>query len=110
MGLRWPDEDDRSMASAAEKRAPRYASATDIAAYCGVSIKTVRRLADAGKVRKLKLGRRVVIPFQDIDDHILRTEQARRPTMPVTLPRPAFDARGRAVPLPADEERARRAE
>jgi excisionase family DNA binding protein len=98
------------MASVAERREPRYGSAAELAAYAGVSPKTIRRLVDAGKVRGLKLGRRLVIPFQDVDDHILGAEKARRPTMPATLTRAAFDARGRALPLPADEESLRRAE
>jgi excisionase family DNA binding protein len=98
------------MASVAEvRREPRYGSAAELAAYAGVSVKTVHRLVDAGRVRGLKLGRRLLIPFQDLD-HILEAEPRRRPTMQATLPRPAFDARGRAVPLPADEERLRQAE
>jgi excisionase family DNA binding protein len=73
------------MASVAEmRREPRYGSAAELAAYAGVSVKTVRRLVDAGKVRGLKLGRRLVIPFADFDDHILGAEKARRPTMPAT--------------------------
>jgi excisionase family DNA binding protein len=95
------------MASVAERREPRYGSAADLAAYCGVSVKTVRRLIDSGKVRGLKLGRRVVVPFEDLDSHLLRTQQARRPTMQATptlttpqaggLPRLRFDERGHAI-------------
>jgi excisionase family DNA binding protein len=97
------------MASVADiRREPRYGSAADVASYAGVSVKTVRRLVDAGAVRGLKIGRRLVIPFQDLDDHILRTERDRRPTaMPATLPQSTFDARGRALPLSPEEARRR---
>ena len=91
-------------------RAPRYGSAAELAAYAGVSVKTIRRLVDAGKVRGRKLGRRLLIPFEDLDAHILKLEDHRRPAMQATLPQASFDARGRAVPLPEDEERRRQAE
>jgi excisionase family DNA binding protein len=98
------------MASVAERREPRYGSAAELATYAGVSPKTIRRLVDAGKVRGLRVGRRLILPFEDLDAHILSSERPRRPTMPATLPRSAFDARGRAVALPEGEERARQAE
>jgi excisionase family DNA binding protein len=90
-------------------RSPRYGSAAELATYAGLSVKTIRRLVDAGKVRGRKVGRRLLIPFEDIDAHILRIEDHRRPTVQATLSQSSFDARGRAIPLPADEER-RRAE
>jgi excisionase family DNA binding protein len=85
----------------------RYGSPAELAAYGGVSVKTIRRLADAEKIRKLRVGRRVVIPYADFDAHV--SEQTRSPAMQATLSRPAFDHRGRALPLPPEEER-RRAE
>jgi excisionase family DNA binding protein len=62
-------------------RPPRFGSAAELAAYAGLSVKTIRRLVDAGKVRGRKVGRRLVIPFEDLDDHILKIEEDRRPTM-----------------------------
>src|SRR4051794_28013407 len=95
------------MASVAEGREARYGSAAELAAYAGVSVKTVRRLVDVGKVRGLKLGRRLVIPFEDLDAHILRIGDHGRPAMQATLSRPTFDARGRALPLSPEEARRR---
>jgi excisionase family DNA binding protein len=93
-----------SMVSVAEvARSPRFGSAAELASYAGLSVKTIRRLVDAGKVRGRKVGRRLVIPFEDLDAHILET-------MPATRPQSTFDARGRALPLAADEERRRAAE
>lgn len=99
------------MASVAEvSRAPRFGSAAELASYAGLSVKTIRRLVDAGKVRGRKVGRRLVIPFEDLDAHILEAEADRRATVQATLHQPAFDQRGRALPLPVDEERRRAAE
>jgi excisionase family DNA binding protein len=97
------------MVSVAEAvRPPRFGSAAELASYAGLSVKTIRRLVDAGKVRGRKVGRRLVIPFEDLDAHILEIgDEPRRPTMQATRPRSTFDARGRALPLPADEERRR---
>jgi excisionase family DNA binding protein len=69
-------------------RVPRFGSAAELAAYAGLSVKTIRRLVDAGKVRGRKVGRRLLIPFEDIDafilgaeddTHILKIEDHRRP-------------------------------
>jgi len=98
------------MASVADVgRAPRFGSAAELAVYTGLSVKTVRRLVDAGKVRGLKVGSRLLIPFEDLDAHILKIGDHRpgRPTVQATLPQSSFDARGRALPLPPDEERRR---
>ena len=97
------------MASVAEAgRSARYGSAAEIAAYAGVSEKTVRRLVVAGKVRGLKLGRRLLIPFDDLDAHVLEAGARKgRPTVEATITQPSFDARGRAIPLPPDKERRR---
>lgn len=92
---------------AAIGRSPRYGSAAELATYAGLSVKTIRRLVDAGKVRGRKVGRRLLIPFEDLDAHILEPDDPRSPTMEATLPRSSFDARGRAIPLPPDEERRR---
>lgn len=101
------------MASVAETgRPPRFGSAAELATYAGLSVKTIRRLVDAGQVRGRKVGRRLVIPFEDLDAHILKIGDHRpgRPTVQATLPQSTFDARGRAIPLPADEERRRATE
>ena len=52
--------------------APRYGSAAQVAAYSGLSAKTVRRLVGAGSVRGLKVGRRLLIPYDDFDRHLAR--------------------------------------
>ncbi len=108
------------MASAARKMmmpAPRFGSAAQMATYAGLSVKTIRRMVDAGAVRGIKVGRRLLIPFDDLDGHLLLRAPARRPrtretpTMaiantPVT-PRSSVDARGRAIPMTEAEVRAR---
>lgn len=105
------------MASVAESRAPRYGSAAELASYAGVSVKTVRRLVDSGKVRGLRLGRRLLIPFEDLDAHILKITDRGRPTMQATAkttdpeaggpPRLRYDDRGHAIPPTEGERRAR---
>jgi excisionase family DNA binding protein len=71
-----------AMASVAEvTRGPRFGSAAELACYAGLSVKTIRRLVDAGKVRGLKVGRRLLIPFEDLDAHILQIEKRRSPVM-----------------------------
>ncbi len=102
------------MASAARQAPPpRYGSAAELASYAGLSVKTIRRLVDAGAVRGLKVGRRLLIPFEDLDRHILKIEDERRPAMAtapqVASPYRSVDVHGRALPLTADEAR-RRAE
>jgi len=91
-------------------RAPRYGSAAELASYAGLSVKTIRRMVDAGHVRGLKVGRRLVIPFEDLDHHALRRGKNRRPTMPPigqdVMPRRSTDPSGRAIAL--DEHQARR--
>ena len=52
----------RIMGSAARKVPDRrYGSAAELASYAGLSVKTIRRLVDAGKVRGHKVGRRLLI-------------------------------------------------
>jgi excisionase family DNA binding protein len=75
----------------------RYGSAADLASYSGLSVKTIRRLVDAGKVRGRKVGRRLLIPFEDLDAHILSPEERRTSTM-ATAPSPRHP-KGRGVPF-----------
>jgi excisionase family DNA binding protein len=93
--------------------APRYGSASQVATYAGLSVKTIRRLVDAGKVRGHKVGRRVLIPFEDLDRLILRFPDRGSPDMATaqqaTPTRRSLDEQGRAVPL-SDEDLRRRAE
>lgn len=98
--------------------APRYGSAAELAVYSGLSVKTVRRLVDAGKVRGLKVGRRLLIPFEDLDRHVLRMEDHRptpreSPAMSIALtPARTGDvdtSTGRLLPL-SDEDRKARSE
>lgn len=84
------------------------------ASYAGLSVKTIRRLVDSGEVRRRKVGRRLPIPFEDLDRHILRIKDHRRPTLPTTqqavLPRRSIDPRGRSIPTTPEAVRARAAE
>jgi excisionase family DNA binding protein len=101
------------MSSAARMSpAPRYGSAAELASYAGLSVKTIRRLVDAGKVRGHKVGRRLLIPYADLDRHILSFEDHRRDAMSAaapqaTLPRRSVDDRGRLVPMTEEEVRGR---
>jgi excisionase family DNA binding protein len=89
---------------------PRYGSAAQLAAYSGLSVKTVRRLVDSGRVRGLKVGRRLLIPFEDLDRHVIsqadRSAGGRTPFM-ATTPTPTATARAPYVPPVSDEEQAR---
>jgi excisionase family DNA binding protein len=96
--------------------APRFGSAARMATYSGLSVKTIRRLVDAGKVRGMKVGRRLLIPYEDLDRHILRISDHRprpqeAPTMAIAptpvSPRSSVDAHGRAIPMTEAEVRAR---
>jgi excisionase family DNA binding protein len=96
------------MASVADagRRAPRYGSAAELAAYAGLSVKTIRRLVDAGKIRCRKVGRRLLIPFEDLDAHILETDEDRRPIMAAnstTLATPEADATPFVPPTSPEE-------
>jgi excisionase family DNA binding protein len=108
------------MSAVARPLAPRYGSAAEVAAYAGVSPKTVRRMIARGDVRGLKVGRRTVVPFEDLDRHVLRidprTEEvpvmaAPAPTAAVPAsPHRSTDARGRLLPRTEEEVRRRNAE
>ena len=96
------------MASVAGWELPaRYGSAAEVAAYAGLSSKTIRRMVSSGKVRGSKVGRRVLIPFEDLDGLVRKS--AVSPA--VAPPSSALDASGRARPLGPGEAawRARRA-
>jgi excisionase family DNA binding protein len=94
-----------------EPRSPRYGSAAELAAYSGLSVKTIRRLVESGKVRGLKVGRRLLVPFEDLDRHILglvsRPTSGRQPVM-ATSHTPAATTEGPYVPPISAEELARR--
>jgi hypothetical protein len=83
------------MSSAALTARPRYGSAAEVAAYAGVSSKTIRRPADDGTIRGLKARRRLVIPFEDADGLIGESQEAatmataQRPEPPA--PRPLLE-------------------
>jgi excisionase family DNA binding protein len=95
---------------------PRYGSAAQLASYAGLSVKTVRRLVDAGKVRGIKVGSRLLIPFEDVDRLILRAEDRsprtqERSAMAIantTAPPAAIDpATGRLLPMSDAQRKAR---
>jgi excisionase family DNA binding protein len=85
---------------------PRYGSPAEVAAFLGVSTKTVRRLVDNQAVPAYRVGRRVLVSFREADQFVRRV-----PTMS-TVPTPvspcmSFDARGRALPMTEEEIRRR---
>jgi excisionase family DNA binding protein len=91
------------------RRSQRYGSAAELAAYAGLSIKTVRRLVGARKVGGYKVGRRVLIPFEDMDRLIVgRANRVgpERNSIMATAETTATD--GHYVPRISAEERARR--
>jgi excisionase family DNA binding protein len=55
------------MSVIARQTALRYGSAGEVAAYSGLSLRTVRRMIARGDVRGLKVGRRTVIPIADVE-------------------------------------------
>jgi excisionase family DNA binding protein len=82
--------------------ARRYGSASELAAYSGVSLRTVRRRVADGTLRVIRLGHRVLIPLDAIDGP--RTEES--PAM-ATIHKPAggpAGAEGPYVPLVSAEE------
>lgn len=66
---------------------PRYGSVAELASYAGLSPKTIRRLIESGAIRGLKVGRRVLIPFDDVDGYLLG-----RSVRPVPVRQPAMAA------------------
>ena len=80
--------------------APRYGSAAQMAALSGLSLKTIRRMVDAGSIRGFKVGRRLLIPFEDFERHII----GRTPLM-ATIPKMT---EGPFLAPVSDEEQARR--
>jgi excisionase family DNA binding protein len=86
---------------------PRYGSAAQLATYSGLSVKTIRRMVDAGKVRGLKVGSRLLIPFEDLDKFI----QEGPTTMAIAdtpAPTAAIDpATGRLLPQSDAQRKAR---
>lgn len=99
------------MASAAMIRwtARRYGSPPDVAAYLGLSLRGVRRLIAVGDLPSYAVGRRRLVAYADADAFM---KIRRAPTMaiaPPASPHRSVDARGRALPLTAEELR-RRAE
>lgn len=94
--------------SAVAKTVPgrRYGSVKELAAYTSLSEKSVRRLIESGTVRTLKVGRRVLIPFEEFDQHFKEGSTmtiARTPAPPCTVDRDT----GRLLPLTDEERRAR---
>ena len=92
---------------------PRYGSVAEISSYSGLSPKTIRRMVESGRIRSYKAGRRLLIPFEELDRAIVPFEEHRRANMSqgssAVMPERTIDARGRAIPL-SDEELDRRAE
>lgn len=96
------------MAIAGSIQAARLGSAAELAAYSGLSAVTIRRLVKSGQVRGCKVGRRLLIPYEDLNTRVLKIEAA-APAAPVPTAFASVDASGRAVALSPEEAR-RRAE
>jgi hypothetical protein len=97
------------VSAAPELPAPRYGSAARLAVDPGLGVKTVHRLVESGRVRGLKVGRRLLTPFEDLDR--LVTGQAGSPTVgsnPVMATTPKATTEGPHLPPVSDEEQARR--
>jgi excisionase family DNA binding protein len=93
------------MTIAATRVIPRYGSPAEVAAFLGVSTRTVRRQVDSGALPGYRVGRRVLVAYRDADQLVRRN-----PTM-ATVHRPANaegEARTPYVPRISDEELARR--
>src|SRR5262245_52229248 len=91
--------------------APRYGSALEVAAYTGLSLKTVRRRLKDGSLRGVRVGRRVLIPFEETDRRIAGPAPGpgRQPVMaPTPVPAPNATVDGPYVPPVSAEELARR--
>jgi excisionase family DNA binding protein len=97
---------------------PRYGSAAELAAYAGLSPKTIRRLVEARAIRGFKVGRRLLIAYEDLDRHVHRIADHRprtqeRPTMAIapTPSRPgAVDPEtGRLLPVTEEQRKERSA-
>jgi len=96
------------MSAAPETPRPaRYGSAAELAAYTGLSLKTVRRRVRDGTLKGVRIGRRVLIPFEDVDRRAAEEPQgmaiAPTPTQPDTID----SATGRLLPLTDEQRRAR---
>jgi excisionase family DNA binding protein len=81
---------------------PRYGSPAEVAAFLGVSVKTVRRALESGTMPSYRIGRRVLIAYRDADQLVRR-----KPTVAIANPTetPLIDpATGRLRPM-SDEER-----
>lgn len=52
---------------------PLAVTLKDAAAMLGLSEKTLRRLADRGQIRLIKVGRRTLVPYQDLSALTERT-------------------------------------
>jgi excisionase family DNA binding protein len=95
-------------------QAPRFGSVAQMATYTGLSPKTIRRRVEDGSIRGVKLGRRLLIPFEDVDrrlDGVAGLHPGTREERTVaTIHRPAGDpaaAEGPYVPPVAAEALAR---
>jgi excisionase family DNA binding protein len=61
---------------------PCYGSAADLATYSGLSPRTIRRLVKAGELRGFKVGRRLVVPYSELDRFILKCALTRAAGLP----------------------------
>jgi excisionase family DNA binding protein len=81
---------------------PCYGSAAQLATYSGLSPRTIRRLVKAGELRGFKVGRRLVVPYSELDRFILKCALTRA----AVLPTPGLEGEVEGpdpVEAPADE-------
>src|SRR4051794_4053267 len=89
--------------------APRYGSPAEVAAFLGVSTRTVRRLIESDAIPSYRVGRRVLVAYRDADQLVRRNPTMAIAPNPVS-PYRSVDARGRALPMTDEEIRQRAAE
>jgi excisionase family DNA binding protein len=97
------------VSAATSTHGPRYGSAAELATYAGLSVKTIRRLVDAGKVSGHRVGRRVLIPFEDMDRLIVgRANRVGPGRSSIMATAETTATEGHYVPRISAEEQARR--
>jgi excisionase family DNA binding protein len=66
------------MSNPEPNRISRLISMKDAAEYLGVSTSTIERLADAGKITRVRISSRSKYTYEDLDDFIARSTQKAR--------------------------------
>jgi len=88
-------------------RSPQYGSPVEVAAFLGVSTRTVRRLVDELAVPAYRVSRRVLVSFREADQFVQRVPTMATVAATPVSPHRSVDSSGRALPMTEDEVRAR---